>query len=359
MCQLHEKSLESIATLRRDLDAAKLEIVNTRDTYNEDIARLTGACKRLDQETKNRERELIQRLTVDHELEMNDIRKSLGQKDEELQTVCNEKTALEAVHMDAVTQHESEKSTLRESVEKLTEELQDARKALEALEASKDQAISEARDKLIKEHKNEVESMRSRIRMITSVDRSPSDTSLEKIERPDMIDLVNHETIIAQLREEFQRERDSAIAAALELERARHESLVTIQPPGSSPIGGSGGRSPTTMTSENVLRRMIEERDKQLEAMREREAVLVKENLKYRDTIQSLADSEITSSNQSILRDRVEQLQREKEAVEAELQKLKKTKANVAVSGGKQVREDFRVRIELNFGGLPQKNSNF
>ena len=65
-------------------------------------------------------------------------------------------------------------------------------------------AVKEMKEKLRHEYKNEMESLRCKFKLMTSMERSPSDTSLEKIERPDIIDIAYHETIISQLKENFE-----------------------------------------------------------------------------------------------------------------------------------------------------------
>lgn len=304
--RMHQLSLDNIHQLRDQLQQTIQAINANKETAQTDLVAIAKTCKVVEQEAKNRERELVQRLTVDHELEMNDIRQNLNGKEEEIQSMKSER-------MDMVAQHESEKCLLRDTAEKLAEEVGDMKKQLVRLEEEKKQELAETKERLIRDHKNEVELMRSRIKMMTSVDRSPSDTSLEKIERPDMIDMVNHEMIVAQLKEDLHKEKQAAIEAAVEQERARFESSRTLL-----------AESPR---SADFMRRIVEERDKQLEALRDREALLIKENLKYRDTIQSLADSDINGSQMSILRDRLDQLQQEKETLEHELarEKAKKT----------------------------------
>lgn len=323
--RMQEISLDKINLLREQLQLIQQDLASNKETVNEDIGTVVTTFTVMEQEIKNRERELVQRLTVDHELEMNDIRMNVSNKDDELQTLRSEK-------IDMVAQHESEKCLLRDTSEKLTEEVAELKKRLEQIEEEKQRELNEMKERLTREHKNEIELMRSRIKMMTSVDRSPSDTSLEKIERPDMIDMVNHEIIVAQIKEDLMKEKEAAVMIAVEQERARLESSRTLL-----------AESPRS-SNPDFLRRMVEDRDKQLEALRERETMLIKENLKYRDTIQSLADSDITGSNVSILQDKLAQLQQEKEALEHELarEKTRSRSSTTSSSSSRQVNVNMK-----------------
>lgn len=66
-----------------------------------------------------------------------------------------------------------------------------------------------------------------------------------------------------------------------------------------------------------AMRRVLDEKEKQIECIREREAALNMECIKYKNTIQQLTDCE-SESNNSIL-EKVEALQRDKCQLEAEL----------------------------------------
>ncbi|XP_063699943.1 RB1-inducible coiled-coil protein 1 isoform X2 [Culicoides brevitarsis] len=296
-------SSNSIAAVRRELEQAKAETNTFRSQMSSDCKTLVQTWHALEQEMKNRERELVQRLTVDFELEMNDIRKTLSTKQDEIQMLANEKRALEEARMDEITHQENEKSVLREAVGKLNEEIEQLKTELDKAIATKAEAIKEIRDT----HKTEMDCVRARLKLMASVDRSPSDTSLEKIERPDMIDIVNHEMFMAQLREDLDKEREKAVQEAVEAERARIQTE-------------SGGSNNST---NDTYKRIIEEKESQMDLMREHAETLRRENMKMRDRIQSLADSDIDGSQMSILRNRLDKMLEEKEKIENELRKVK------------------------------------
>ncbi|CAL4073795.1 unnamed protein product [Meganyctiphanes norvegica] len=77
------------------------------------------------------------------------------------------------------------------------------------------------------QYKMELEGLRSRFRMMTtaSCDKSPSETSLqslERMERADSVDLGTHEAALARLREELHREHSAALEAERQLLEQQH-----------------------------------------------------------------------------------------------------------------------------------------
>lgn len=298
-------SKASIALFRQELAQVRTDTSSVRGELLDDVKSLAQTWSALELEVKNRERELTQRLTVDFELEMNDLRKLLSTKQDECQVLLNDKVLNEAARIDEITHHENEKGVLRDAVDKLTEEMMQLKSALDQAILMKEQTIKEIRDT----HKTEMDSVKARLKLMASVDRSPSDTSLEKIERPDMIDIVNHEMIVTQVKEDLIKEKEKAVQEAIESERAK----LTAD---SSNFRGIGGY-------QDSYKRILDEKERQMELLSKREEVLTRENIRMRDTIQSLADSDINGTQMSLLRDRLDQLLQDKEKLELELRKVR------------------------------------
>lgn len=79
--------------------------------------------------------------------------------------------------------------------------------------------------------------------------------------------------------------------------------------------------SPGTPTgSHDIYKRILEEKERQLDEMRDKESVLMRENQRYKETIQSLTDPEL-GSNQINLKEQLEALEREKQQLSKELKK--------------------------------------
>ncbi|XP_063236188.1 RB1-inducible coiled-coil protein 1 [Bacillus rossius redtenbacheri] len=142
------------------------------------------------------------------------------------------------------------------------------RRRLDAAEAEKARALKEQADALLHDYKAELESLRSRFRMATaSMERSPSDTSLEKIERPDI-----------------SAEREAAIKLAVEQERSAWEARLENE---IKAIKMKVDAEKQVWFNE-AIGRVVEEKDRQLDALLARESSLVEECRRHREEIQRL-----------------------------------------------------------------------
>nr|XP_029724864.1 RB1-inducible coiled-coil protein 1 isoform X4 [Aedes albopictus] len=314
--KVYQVSQSSISYLREQLYAVKLESAARQAEFRSKLEAVRKCCTDLQEEARNQERETIQRMTVDHELEMNDLRKSIHQKDDEIQSLRSDNVMMKASHIDTVSKYESEKKELNDKIDGMKEVVSKLEGRLTDVDVDKKKAIQEAIEQLDHKHKTEIESLRCRYKLMTSMDRSPSDTSLEKIEKPDMIDIVSHEQMLAQAKEDFNREKERAIKAALDEERQRWESVQTLKPQSRSMASSPG----TPTGSSDIYRRILEEKERQLDELRDKETHLLKENQRYKETIQSLTDPELCST-QSNFKDRIETLEKEKQQLTKELEK--------------------------------------
>lgn len=79
--------------------------------------------------------------------------------------------------------------------------------------------------------------------------------------------------------------------------------------------------SPGTPTgSHDIYKRILEEKERQLDELRDKESVLLRENQRYKETIQSLTDPEL-GSNQINLKEQLEASERERQQLSKELVK--------------------------------------
>lgn len=314
---VYQLSQSSILFLREQLLAIKAEQATNYTEFRNKLEAINRCWKIVQEEARNRERETIQRMTVDHELEMNDLRKSIHQKDDEIQSLRSDNSIMKASHIETVSKYESEKKELNENIDAIKEVVSKLEQQLENTEINKKTAIQEAIDQLEHKHKTDIESLRCRYKLMTSMDRSPSDTSLEKIEKPDMIDIASHEQLLAQAREDFNREKERAIKIAIEEERQRWEASVAMRPQQRSMTNSPG----TPTGSHDFHKRILEEKDRQLEESREKQAHLARENQRLKENIQSLTDPEFSSHQFKGFQDRVQELEQEKQQLAKELEK--------------------------------------
>lgn len=323
---MHRASQESITLLRQQISTIKVDAANEKQAIQADLENLLRSWDELQAETKNHERELVQRMTVDHELELSDLKKGLDMKEDEVNTLKSEKEDLEKGFKDVEKRFNDEKAQLEKKIKELEHRVQDLDRKITQQGIEREAAVKEVKEKLLNDHRNEIESLRCKFKLMTSMERSPSDTSLERIERPDIIDIASHEAIVNQLKENFDEEIKIAVRNALEKERgdaklSESTSKLSLMP--SSP-----GKSPKE--SQEIFRRILDEKDRQLDLMRDREQFLMKETMRLKETIQSLTDIELNESQVSLYKEKLEAIQNEKKKLEKDLEKEKSKRAKLS-----------------------------
>ena len=213
-----------LAELKGRMNFDENGITTMTEQLNQAVTLHVNECKRL---VHKREQEL----TVDHELEMDDMNKMLQNRDEDIrnlndsliekemqiteherllsamrQTLENEKTEINLLQArfhgqlkKAVEQANIEKenalkeanearmveiTSLRNSLTQYQERIQELEKELSAAQTDQQRFVKEATDKLQVDYKTELENIRSRFKLMaaSTMERSPSDSSLEKIE---------------------------------------------------------------------------------------------------------------------------------------------------------------------------------
>lgn len=338
---------ESMMVLKEEVLLMKFETEGHKQNLQNEIVMLTKAYDALIVETRNNERELVQRLTVDHELEMNDLKKSLYSKDDEIHSLKCEKNDLQERIFTIESTFNHEKELQAQTVQELVDQNSQLEIKVNAANTHKEAAIKELKEKLRHDYKNEMESLRCKFKLMTSMERSPSDTSLEKIERPDIIDIAYHETIISQLKDNFevnieaellykdiylnlqlQVEKQHAIKIAIEKERGRPDHHLRA---GQSSleaqlnISGTSSRGSPGSGNQDIFRRILDEKERQLDVIREREQYLLKENIRLKDTIQSLTDEEVNEE----AKERMESIQQENKRLEKDLEREKEKRTKL------------------------------
>lgn len=315
---MYQASSESLTLLKQQIKSLKDDTEGEKQQLQTELDKLMHNFEIMRIETKNHERELVQRLTVDHELEMNDLKKSLYVKDDEIQTLKSELESMESANETLNGKLGKEKEVWEKRQQELVQKIQDLEKKLSHSASEREMAVKKIKDEMKSENKNEIESLRCKFKLMTSMERSPSEMSLEKIER-DVIDISYHEQIVSQMKEDFEAEKDKAVRLAVE----RIKMLMET---------GSIG-SPSKSLNQDTFRRILDEKERQLDQMRERAEVLSKSNVRFQETIQSLTDVEVNESQMIECRAKLELVQREKVKLERELDKerSKRVKLNLAL----------------------------
>lgn len=270
---MSQLSSNSIGLLREQLRSIKEDSHCDKKHFAAEFKKLEEAWTNLKQQNENNEREIINRLTVDHELELNDIRKSIFAKDDEIAALKRDNNKLiERLANAELSKAENQKATSTE-VEALKARISALEKQADEFEIEKEKAVNAMKEKLICEHKTEIESLRCRFKLIKTMERSPSDTSLEKIDRPELLDY----------------------------DRSTGSSRSTLL--------ASSPKSPTS--GQSLFKRILDEKERQLDVCNAQIQALMEENGKLKTSIQSLTDNE---QHESLgrLKDQIETLEKEK-----------------------------------------------
>lgn len=276
---MYHFSHSSIGLLRQQLRSMKDDIGAGKTDFSAELRQIEGAWSSLNSQREIDGREQINRLTVDHELELDDMRKNLTAKDDEIAALkCDNSKLLENL-VNTKLENEQSKKQLSNEMDALRARLEELDERAKAFESEKEKAVNEARDTQHREHKTEIESLRCRYKLMANMDRSPSDTSLEKIERPDLA----------------------------EYERSGGRSTLLASSP----------KSPTT--GQNLYRRILDEKERQLDAYNAQLEAMRQENTRLKEVVQSLTDYEAPVKELTKLKEHIEALQRDKQKLKQKL----------------------------------------
>ncbi|XP_076244225.1 autophagy-related 17 isoform X1 [Calliopsis andreniformis] len=350
------------------LTSVRQELAVLRDRSTEDKSGLSDMTERVrealtlySRECDRRLREREQELTVDHELEMADVKKLIQNREEEICTLKRNLLDKET----ELAEHERLMSTMRQKLESEQSEMrnlqtrvhQQLEETLEQARVDKEAAVKKANDerymeiatltnsvtqcqkliqeleenlnttrsdqqRMVKEYVAELETIRSRFKLIatTTMEQSPSDSSLEKIERPDVIELASH--ILTQGKEDGKLENSVGIRTAIEKERTDCVAKLNHEL--------------------RLARQVVEEKEREVEMYRIREAALSEEYKRYKNAIRRLTESE---AFKDILVEAglgkehgEERLEMSQSSLEEVLKSLETEKDEVEVSESKKVR---------------------
>ncbi|KAH8416965.1 hypothetical protein KR222_000213 [Zaprionus bogoriensis] len=219
-------------------------------------------------------------------------------------------------------QHVQEKwQLLRMQSDRQSAVLDQMREQLLAAEQQKVAAVAQAREQLIHEHKTELESLRCRFKLMTSMERSPSDSSLEKLERPtssaSVASCLDVEHLLAQQRQDLLAQQERAISEAVDAERALWQQArpETQQLPSLQP------NSESALANVSILKGMLDDKDRQLDMLREQNRLLTQESYELKSRLNQLTNED----GNSWMKEIIDYLNRDKSRLEEELS-LEKSK---------------------------------
>jgi len=207
--------------------------------------------------------------------------------------------------------------------QKSLEQLEEMRLKLQFAEQEKQAAVAQAREQLIHEHKTELESLRCRFKLMTSMERSPSDCSLERIERPTSSASVasanagvDIDHLLAQQRQELLAQRERAISEAVDSERSLWQSRLL-------PLN-----SESVMANVGILKDMLADKERQLDQLREQNKILTQESYQLKTRLEMITNED----GNSWLKEKIDYLNKDKCRLEEELSQEKSRRQEMETS---------------------------
>ncbi|KAL3281810.1 hypothetical protein HHI36_005010 [Cryptolaemus montrouzieri] len=308
---------QTIIQLKSELADFKLQHTSDRGALLQYITQLGVSYENLISEQENREKIMIQRLTTDHANEISDFRKLAQVKNEEIKSLRTNNIFLE----NKVKRMSEELSKLKEDSDRNDQERFELNKRVSFLELEKDKCVKEATEKLNREYRDQIKTLQARFKLMT-MERTPSESSLEKT--LEFSSLTNHESIINQMTENFELEKEKAVNETVTKETEKWENVIGKL---KEDFELEKDYIISTLTSKSH-----DEKDKQIDLLRNREQVLLEEIKHYTTTIDKLAKAD-DDRNMDMM-DKIEALENEKDLLNLELQRMRVVHADMTASVG-------------------------
>lgn len=305
-------SSQSIDVLKKQVIELKSDSKDHRLLFGKEFEKLNDIWMKLKLESDHQTQQLIKQ-TMDHEIEMNDLKQNLNAKCQHIQELISEQERVKKEQAMEREQFEGDLKTKDESVGKLNCQIDKLESRLAEALAEREKIIQDEKEKLNRDYTYKLESLRSRYKLMTSMEQSPSETSLEKIERHDVFDVSAQEcsTLTQSMVKGVQGMPIIGSVGSYRFE-------------GSLPGLVSGSPRSPSSRSQDFFKRIMEEKENQLDSLRSHIEQLTRENERYKQTITDLTDNlnkESTLVSQLVAADR----ERKRLETELENEKLKRT----------------------------------
>lgn len=162
LLNMYEACKMNIVYIMEELIQLKNEVNEQRNFVNSKCMEILKEWERHDAEKALKFREDTQRLTVDHELELSDMKAALNEKDDVISMVKSEKESIKLEQQKEMQRVENEHRSTKELLEKTRDEIATFEQKLEDVEVLKQKEIKDLQEKMHMEYKAEIESLRSR-----------------------------------------------------------------------------------------------------------------------------------------------------------------------------------------------------
>lgn len=282
-------STEALNQLRTELSQIKKIFITEKDGLEGDYCNLVK-YQNLVLEARKADQATIESLTST----INSMKNMFEEKENEFSSLKIAEIVLQQKYQKAIDDYHEIRTNLAKLNEEHSMQIVQLQKEITEKDLEKEKVLKETVDRLNREHKAELENIRSRFKLMT-MERSPSDSSLEKI--GDFSSIPNHESILQQMNETFEMTKDKAIKEAIDRENVRWKSVLDERILEMT----RKFEEEKQQLLDDVAKKIQEEKDKQIDILRERVNNLNLEIAKHKSTIQQLTEQE-TYSDQKVSR---------------------------------------------------------
>ncbi|XP_017768492.1 PREDICTED: RB1-inducible coiled-coil protein 1 isoform X3 [Nicrophorus vespilloides] len=298
---------ETSTNMLGDLKDLKTLFEKEKAELEETYLELANSCTALMCERDSKEQEIIKRLSSQHEIELNAFKRMFELNKEEMLCLNTEKLYLDNRLKNIIVENERLCAVIENNHEKTRDDFTALHEKIAKLEVEKDKTIKEVSDKLTREHKTEMDNLRTRFRLVSELDRSPSDANLEKIDKSD-------QSLIQQIKDNLEYEKSKAIEDA-KMEEAKKWSDIM-----ESKIQEMRAfyEEEKDKKVEEIAKRISDEKDILIKTLRQREEILNLECLKNKNMIQQMTELQVSSSSTEFT-EKIAALEKEKYALECKL----------------------------------------
>ncbi|XP_050307452.1 RB1-inducible coiled-coil protein 1 isoform X4 [Anthonomus grandis grandis] len=303
----------SMTKLRSDLNEFKAQFVDNSQVLSKEYEQLGRTWEALLHGVSQNEKEIIESLRRDNEEERERYRYSLLEKEDVIKRLQEDKRVME----DRIEDSNKRVEGLSKQNEESSERIEELLRQLQERNLEKEKFLKEIGD-LKREHKAEFDNIKSRFKLMT-MERSPSVTSLEKEKSGDFTSLPPPTTaLLAQMTENFELDKERAVLE----EQQKWTKTLEIK---------SREFADEREQLTRVAKQIAEDKDKLIDVLRDRETNMNLEIIKYKTTIQQLAEYQEDNRQQSDLVEEVERLKKERDVLMEELAKVKTQPADSTV----------------------------
>ncbi|CAH1130303.1 unnamed protein product [Ceutorhynchus assimilis] len=301
--------------LRTELNEFKSQFVHDSQLLCKHYEDFGSSWNSLILETNRNEKEIVESMQRQNNDDKEQYRYNLLEKEDFIRRLEEDKRAVEDRLLNTFKQKDVLEERLSESANKVDELLRQLQENYE----DKEKCLKELTENLRMEHRAELDNIKSRFRLMT-MERSPSLTSLEREKSGDFSSLPGHTTLLVQMTENFELDKEKAVAE----ERQRWETILEEK----TNELQQKYQEDKEIYGQDIAKRVSEDKDKQIDILREREKNLNLEIIKHKTTIQQLAEYQ-QDKMESELYEQIEALKQENKNLQEQLVQLRERQESV------------------------------